>query len=274
MNKIKFLLIAAALSLLLFPGCLQVHTTVNLNNDGSGTIEEIVTMKTEVINMMKEFVMAFDSTNSEEFNMFNETELKAKESNYGEGVKYLSGEKIVAYGYEGFKAVYVFEDINKLKLNPSPADKIPFGDEMDEPEEKVAKDILKFNFKKGIPSVLVINFPNPNINNEDSLSTEITADEDSTNGEAIEKLKEMFDGMEIALAINFSNKIDETDASFVDGSKVTLMEIDFSELIKHQDVLEKLQKSKPETMKDFKETIGDLPGIKVEFKDKVTVKFN
>jgi hypothetical protein len=273
MNKIKFLLIGI-LPFVFFAGCLRVNTNVNLNNDGSGTIEEIVTMKTEVINMMKEFVMAFDSTKSEEFNMFNETELKAKESNYGEGVRYLSGEKIIVNGYEGFKVIYAFEDINKLKLNPSPADKIPFGDEMDEPEEKAAEDILKFNFKKGNPAVLVINFPNPNLNNADSLDAELTAEEDSTDAEAIKKLKEMFDGMKMALTINFSDKIDETDASFVDGSKVTLMEIDFSELIKHQDILEKLQKSKPETMKEFKEAIGDLPGIKVEFKDKVTVKFN
>lgn len=273
MNRIKILLIAA-LPFIFFAGCLQVNTTVNLNNDGSGTIEETVTMKTEVINMMKEFVMAFDSTKSEEFNMFNETELKAKESNYGEGVRYLSGEKIIDNGYEGFKAIYAFADINKLKLNPSPADKIPFGDEMDEPEEKAAEDILKFNFKKGNPSILEINFPKPKIDNEDSLNAELTAEADSTNAEAIEKLKEMFNGMKMALTINFSKKIVETDASFVDSSKVTLMEIDFSELIKHQEILEKLQKSKPETMKDFKEAIGDLPGIKVEFKDKVTVKFN
>ncbi|MCK7525813.1 MAG: hypothetical protein MZV64_53495 [Ignavibacteriales bacterium] len=44
--------------------------------------------------MMKEFAMAFDSTKTEEFNMFNETELKDKASNYGEGVEYVSGEKI------------------------------------------------------------------------------------------------------------------------------------------------------------------------------------
>lgn len=273
MNKLKFLLIAA-LPLIFFSGCLQVKTTVNLNNDGSGTIEEIITMKTEVINMMKEFVMAFDSTKSEEFNMFNETELKAKESSYGESVKYLSGEKIVVDGFEGFKAIYAFEDINKLKLNPIPVDKIPFGDEMDEPEEKAAEDILKFNFKKGNPSVLEINFAKPQTKNNDSLNTEISVNEDSVNADAIEKLKEMFDGMKMALYFNFNDKIDETDASFVDSSKVTLMEIDFSELIKHQDVLEKLQKSKPETMKDFKEAIGDLSGIKIEFKDKVTVKFN
>ena len=75
MKNIKYLFVGFFFMLFL-SGCLQVNTTVNLNKDGSGTIEEIVMMKTDVINMMKEFVMAFDSTKGEDFNMFNETELK------------------------------------------------------------------------------------------------------------------------------------------------------------------------------------------------------
>ena len=82
MKKIKYLALGAIFFTFL-NGCLQVDTKVNLNSDGSGTIEETVVMKSEVINMMKEFAMAFDSTKSEEFNMFNEEELKNKASNYG-----------------------------------------------------------------------------------------------------------------------------------------------------------------------------------------------
>ena len=59
MKHIKYLFIGIIFSIFL-TGSLQVSTTVNLNKDGSGTIEEIFVMKTEVINMMKEFAMAFD----------------------------------------------------------------------------------------------------------------------------------------------------------------------------------------------------------------------
>ena len=44
-------------------------------------------------------------------------------------------------------------------------------------------------------------------------------------------------------------------------------------LIFLKDVMDKLQKSKPETMEQFKEAVGDIEGIKVEFKDKITIKF-
>lgn len=273
MKNIKLFLLGL-FSTMLFSGCLQVETTVNLNKDGSGTIEELFVMKTEVINMMKEFAMAFDSAKTEEFNMFNETELREKASDFGEGVVYVSGEKIAMDNYEGFKVVYSFSDINKLKLNPSPEDKIPYGAELGEAEEEEsADDLLKFNFTKGNPSSLVINFPKPLLEDEteDGDKTEF---EDSTfNEQAEQKMTEMFDGMKMALYFNFKDDIDETDASFVDGSKVTLMEIDFSEIIKNKEVFKKFQGAKPETMEEFKEVVGDVEGIKIEFKEQVTIKF-
>ncbi|MEO8232584.1 MAG: hypothetical protein ABI638_09890, partial [Ignavibacteriota bacterium] len=154
MKHIKYLFVGIIFSIFL-TGCLQVSTTVNLNQDGSGTIEELFVMKTEVINMMKEFAMAFDSTKANDFDMFKESEIKDKASNYGEDVKYISGEKVVIDGYEGFKALYSFTDINKVKINPSPEDKMPFGDEFKNQEEKPVDDNLKFNFTKGNPSILV-----------------------------------------------------------------------------------------------------------------------
>ena len=51
------------------------------------------------------------------------------------------------------------------------------------------------------------------------------------------------------------------------------MQVDFTEILKHKDVLDKLGKKKPETMEQFKEVVGDMKGIKMEFKDKVTIKF-
>ena len=273
MKNLKYLFVVF-LSLMFLSGCLQVNTKINLNKDGSGTIEETVVMKTEVINMMKEFAMSFDSTKSEEFSMFNESELKEKAANYGEGVKYVSGEKVTMENYEGFKAIYSFNDINKVKINPSPDDKMPFGDEMMTNEEKPVDDLLKFNFKKGDPSTLVINFPKPKMDEKSKTDDETEEMEDSVENNAqMDKLIEMFDGMKMAMSLNINGDIEQTDASFVDGSKVTLMEIDFAEIIKHKDVLENLQKTKPETMEQFKEAVGDLPGIKVEFKEQVTIKF-
>lgn len=275
MKKIR-LLFVSLLVIVLLSGCIKVNTKINLNKDGSGTIEETFLMKNSVVNMMKEFVLAFDSTNTEEFNLFNEEELKTKAANYGEGVEFKSGEKLTEKGFEGYKVVYSFTDINKIKINPSPENKIPFGDEFEEGEAAVMDQNLKFSFTKGNPSTLVINFPQPD-KFEDQTAQEDTSNaalQDSTfDADALQKAIELFDGMRISVLMNFDGNINSTDATYVDGSKLTLLDIDFSEIIKHKDIFEKLQKSKPETMEQFKEIIGDIPGIKIETKEKVTVKF-
>ena len=272
MKIIKLFLLNILVTLLLY-GCLQVDTQVNVNQDGSGTIEETVLIKKEVIDMIREFAMSFDSTKTEEFNMFNVEELSKKASNYGEGVKYLSGEKYSVKGSEGYKAVYSFKDINKLMLNPSPEDKIPFGDDAEQFQENISEDILKFNFTKGNPSTLIITFPEQKKKVDDTLQ-ETGEFEDSTfSDEEMNKLTEMFDGFKFSVSLNMNNNIQETDASFVEGDKVTLMQVDFTEIIKNKDVLQNLNKAKPETMAEFREIVGSLEGIKFEFKDKITIKF-
>ncbi|MEJ5263331.1 MAG: hypothetical protein WHT45_11660, partial [Ignavibacterium sp.] len=93
----------ALMILFVTTGCLQVDTKVFVNKDGSGIIEENVLIKNEVLEMMKQFVMAFDSTEAEEFNFFKEEELISKASQYGEGVSFISREKVKSNGYEGAK---------------------------------------------------------------------------------------------------------------------------------------------------------------------------
>jgi hypothetical protein len=275
MSRLKILLFVL-LPIILFSGCIQVNTKVNLNKDGSGTIEETFLMKSSVVNMMKEFVLTFDSTKTDEFNMFNENELKDKASNYGEGVKYKSGEKFSVEGYEGYKVFYSFSDINKVIINPSPEDKVPFGDDLESGEKKSAQETLKFEFKKGNPSTLVIKFPHERNKNEKTAEVDDSTSkyQDSTfNSDALQKLVDMFEGMKLSLSLNVQDKIKGSDASYVDGSTISLMSIDFSEIIKHKEILEELQKNKPESMEEFKEIVGALPGIKIELKEKVTIKF-
>lgn len=275
MKKVKVFLVSF-LAIVILSGCIKVNTKVNLNKDGTGTIEETFLMKSGVVKMIKDFALAFDSTNTEEFKLYNEEELKSKASTYGNGVEFKSGENISENGYEGYKVVYTFADINKIKINPSPENKIPFGDEFEEGEATVKDENILFDFTKGDPSTLVIEFPQPQKTDEPSVQ-EKTSDaesQDSTfDADAMQKAIELFDGMRISVSFQFNGKINSTDATYFDGSKITLLDVDFSEIIKHKDIFEKIQKSKPETMEQFKKLIGDMPGIKLETKDKITIKF-
>lgn len=268
MRTIKKLLLLVLLSTSLF-GCLQVDTKVNVKKDGSGTIEETVLIKNEVINMLKEFAMAFDSTKKDDFSFFKEDEMKAKASDYGEGVKFKSSQKINKKGFDGYKVVYSFTDINKIKLNVNPDDKLPMGESSAEEMEN-DNDYVNFSFKKGSPSLLTILFPEKKM--EKDQTSETTEISDSAMTDQIDKMIEMFDGMRISVNLFVNGDIQETDATYVDGNKITLMDINFAELIKNKDVLIALEKSNQMSRENFKEMTASIPGIKVEAQEKIIVK--
>lgn len=269
--RIIKVIIGSVFLLAALTGCLKVNTTINLNPDGTGTIEETVMMKSTIISMIKEFTESFEEENveAEEFKLYKEEEQRAKASDFGEGVEFVSGSEILEPDFEGYKVIYSFTDINKLKLNPSPDNKVNFGDEPEESSES-EKEFLTFNFKKGSPSELSIFFPKTDFIDEEDIEDEST---DSLETGMNEMFNMMFDGMRISMNLNLNGKVSETNATFVQDSIITMVDIDFAELMKDKDIMSSLEKNKPKSLEEFRELTKDIDGIKIEFNEEVTVKF-
>lgn len=269
MIKMK-LLAVVFVTILTFTGCLKVNTTVSLNPDGTGEIEETVMIKSEILDMIRQFAGAFDETkNSEEFSFYKEEEQKNKASSYGEGITFKGGMELKETDWEGYKVVYSFTDINKLKINPSPDDKISLGEEIEKTEE-TTDEFLTFKFNKGNPSDLRIIFPKPDF--DDSEPAE-TIEPDSVNADMTEMFRNMFDGMKISVNLRVKGKIQETNASFVSDNTITMMEIDFTNLLKNDEIVKTLESQKPKSLEDFRELTKDIEGIKIDFNDEIKVKF-
>jgi len=267
-----------AILLLVFSGCIEVKTVINVNDDGSGTIEETIIMSDKVIEMVKGFSAAFtsDSTQQPEFDIFDEKNLMERAGSFGSGVVYLSGEKIQEGNKEGFKALYSFRNLNEISLSKIPQNQIPLGI-----AESVAKDFT-FKFIKGSPSEIIILMPSL----EDSLQNEGETDSaeyssaDSLNGESdgdstfTEEALELMKDLQISLALITEGSIVETNAAYVDGSEITLFEFDFNKLLNNKENLQELMKLQSHDPAQIKEIIKNIPGIKIETAREISVKFN
>ena len=78
--------------------------------------------------------------------------------------------------------------------------------------------------------------------------------------------------MKVAVRLVVEPGIAETDATHVDGNKVTLMEMNFGELMQNAEgmkVLEQMENKKPEELADM---LKGIKGVKVETKEKVTIE--
>ncbi len=255
-------------------GCLDVEMKLKLKPDGSGTIEETVLMSDNIVAMFSSFTEMGDSTEESSFDLFDEEELKTEAAQMGEGVKYVSGEKITFDGKQGYKALYTFEDINKIKMDRDPSSKVP-GDEMGMvSEEEESGEYFTFEFTKGDPSTLIINLPKEEKTEVDVEEEEYEEETDSLDtGGLGDEMLEMFKDFRIGISLEVDGEIIESNATFQEDNNITLLEMNFGELFETPEKLNEFKKSNPDTFEETAELLKEIPGFKFELKEKVKVKF-
>lgn len=257
---------------ILFSGCLKVETKLIVNKDGSGRINETVLMSKTFVNMINSFAQSFsDSTEPEqqEFSLFDEEKLKNSAGDYGEGVRYVSGEKVSNEGWEGFRAVYTFSDLNKIKIEPDPDEKVDLG--MSSEETTGDEEYYYFKFIPGDVPEVIIN--RPDIEADLSVNKDETEQQEEGDGELGEEFLQMMEGMKVSVAVQFEGDIIETNATYVEGSEITLVEMELSEMMKNKEEFKKFKEKEPENLDEMKEFVDKFPGMKIEFNKPVTVKF-
>jgi hypothetical protein len=287
---------AGGIGLVLFTlvGCLQVDTLIKVKPDGSGTIEETFMMSKEVVQLMTGMMEGMMEGMAEpgkepsakqpeqkqakdSFDLFDEAKLKQEAGAMGEGVTYVSGKKISTDTFEGYRAVYAFADINKLTLNQNPSDSVP-SDPSESGSAKKA-EYVAFHFTKGAPATLMVKLPDEKPLKKDDAAKPAETPEPSAAEQQQEaemmlaQMKTMFKGMKIAMAIEVQGAVVQTNATHRDGSRITLMELDFGKLLEMPDKLVQFSQLQPETLEDAKKFMKDLPGIKAEMNKEVTIKF-
>jgi hypothetical protein len=91
--------------------------------------------------------------------------------------------------------------------------------------------------------------------------------------EQTEIMKNFFQGMRIALAVEVEGSVVATNATHLDGSRITLVDMDFDQLINNPEQFQKLARTNTKNMRDMEHLMRGLPGVKVEPKEMVMVKF-
>jgi hypothetical protein len=262
----KFVYILMALIL---AGCFQVKTTVQVKKDGSGTLTQKVLMSTEFMQSMQQMAQSFDANDEKDDIFFDEEELKAEASQYGDMVRFVSARKLEEGSMSGYEAVYEFDNIEKLTISESPEEKL-MGQEPGE--------IINFQFSKGNPARLNIIMPNDELRedeefNEDDVIAEDYEDSTEITEKEREMLQQMYKNMKVEMEIVFDGKIVNTNSSFQSGNKICLLQMDFEKLMEDPQTLKYLAAHKEQDPAAIKSTMANIPGVKVETAPEIFVEF-
>lgn len=273
-NEMKLLsrsILLAAMAFF-FTGCIEMHTSITVKKDGSGLVEENIFIGKEIIKMFTEFAAAFaDSTQpQQEFNLFEEDKIRAKTSELGEGVEFVSMKTIKTDEKEGYTAVYKFKDINKIKVNQDPSDEMPMAEPAEDSD--AADKLVKFKFIKGKPNKIIFSLPDEKKKDQSAKddTTTMTVEPDTAD---FENMVKFMKDMKAKVEIKIDGKIVNTNATHVDGNTITLFDIDFGQLLSDKEKLEQFKKLNPDSFEEVKKLVKDIPGIKVELNKEVFVEF-
>ncbi len=251
-----FLVLAA----LLLNGCLQVHTVVKVNTDGSGTIEETVTYGKSIA-ILKE---VFDE--EDEWN-----ELRDRSRSYGEGVSFVSSSRIRSKESRGHRAVFAFTDINTVRLNQNPDGVVSTGSKKSKSDGPKMKDeYVTFRFSKGHPARLTILMPKEE---RAEVSVKKEKKSRSRDEEGIDLARWLVGDLELSTIVEVEGRVVESNASFRKGSVITLFDINLDDLLDSEGFLQEASEYEEISLSDAKRLMKKYPGIKVELHREVNVSF-
>jgi len=268
--KTKLLLmITSLLALFTLNSCLQVESTITLKKDGSGTITEDLLFGDQMVQMMRlsasQAAQAGIKAKDPFEEMLDKTKATERAKKMGEGVELVSVTKIDTNGKMGVRTVFKFADINKLDYNT--ADAMDMGDGGPQPKENKDADKPTFKYADG---KLVISQKLPKGEEASEPAKEEKKDEDNPmDDQALAMMQGVMKDMRMTMKMKFDPGIAKTNATYVDGDTITIMEIDFGKVVKDPKKLKALQGG---DFEKTKEALKGIDGIKFEAQETVEVE--
>ncbi|HSC27968.1 MAG TPA: hypothetical protein VLD67_11880 [Vicinamibacterales bacterium] len=261
MRRLAAILIALAAS----SACLRSTTAITVRADGSGTVVQETAVSAQALAMLKGLAPASDKdAGGQPPSLFGEEQ--AKKAAAEMGVRFVSGEAIKTETHEGYRANFEFDDIGKLqmKMNQDPttgtgrseadANERPFGFKFDRREASSILTIVVPEQKPG-GGPLVGGLPGTGSENAQA------------NAQSLQMMKVMMAGLFVDISLGVDGRIVKTNATHVEGSRITLLQLDFDRLLADDAAMQKLQAAS-----DLK-ALAAIPGLKIVAEPTLTVEF-
>jgi hypothetical protein len=254
-------------------GCISLDSVIKIKGDGSGTMEQTMLVNSSSIGMMSMMGGGDgkDKPKLDPATIFSKEKLMADAANLGEGVTFVSSEPITQGEMKGVKAVYAFTDFNKLRVSTALPDMEGAGTSVTGKGEPLP---IRFS-RNGGSSMLTMSML------DEMGKADANAKTDATAGGTPEMPKEMmamlapmFKDMRVAIAIEPVDALVRTNATHVQGKRVTLFDVAFGELLADPAGLEKMEKlGNNPSLADIKTALKGMKGIKINEVDKLEIEF-
>jgi hypothetical protein len=238
-------------------------TVLKVNGDASGTIEHRMLFTTAALAQMRQFA-TFAGGSGQRFDPVSEEQTRAMAESIGPGVTYVSSTPITTPDGRGRDATYAFTDVGQIRITQQPA--APGGVSLRTQGLSTDAEAITCSLTHEANGnvVLHVHVPEPNIPGATGSGTALPPGQ-------LELIKSMLGGARVAVSVEPNGQLVKTSSPYVDGRRVTLLEVDLDQLLKDETLVDRVQAAK--TTDEAKAILKDVPGLKMNFDREITVEF-
>ena len=247
-------------------GCFQMDTVIHVKGDASGTIDQRLVFSQAALSQLKQFAMLGGGKG---FDPVSEEQARSDAAKLGPGVKFLSSAPVNDDSGQGRASVYAFTDVNQLRVNQQPG--APGGVSVRAAgiDSNAPAITFRLTTQPNGNALMTISVPQPNLST--GGATAQTGTDNVPSPDQVSMLKEMFAGARVSIAVEPTGPLVRTSSAFVEGQRVTLLDVDLDQLLKDPTLLSRVRAA--QTADDMKAVLKGAPGLKLNFEREITIEF-
>lgn len=256
-------------------GCISLDSVVKVKADGTGTLEQTMLINSSAMGMMSMMGGGAESKDAakklDPATLFSRDKLAAEAPKLGEGVTFLSSEAVTSGEMKGVKAVYAFTDFNKLNVTTALPDMDEAGAEMKGKGEKLPLVMSRKGGNALITLDLLGEMAKAQAKKEPAKKAEGTPEMPK---EMMAMLAPMFKDMRVAISLEPQGTLVRTNATHVQGQRITLFDVAFGEIFADPKGVEKLEAlGNNPSIDQIRTVLKGMKGIKINEVEKLEVEF-
>ena len=248
MRLALFLVTALVLS-----GCFQVTSLITVHADGSATLRDQITLSGFGLMALAEAAEGGEP-------LFDEATMAARADSLGEGVRLLAFDE----REDGYTAVYAIGDIRTFRYGS------PGAGASDSPSGNANGIPLTFDFEEGDPAGLRVLVPKPPPAKPEAEVEETDAEAQAM---ALGMMRSFVGDARVTVSVEVEGDIVDTNATSVDGPRVTLYDVPFLAVIEAMAESESGMPSDPSNFPALLEQIGEVDGVQGPSPGTIRVRF-
>jgi hypothetical protein len=246
--------------------CFQFTSVLTLKADGSGTIDQRLLFTQAALAQLRQF--SAPGGGGQDFDPLSEQQAKSAAASMGPGVTYVSSTPINTAEGAGRDIKYAFTDIRRLRLDetPQPPGGMPAAGQ-NAGSGAGGRVAFKLTRMANGHSLLTIAVPQPPGLGGNGPSPS----PNSPSAAQLSMLKPMLAGARVSIAVQPVGRLVRTSSPYVEGQRVTLVDVNVDSLLNDDTLLQRLQAAR--TPEESKAILKSVPGLKVNLDPEITIEF-